>query len=266
MSRFTPSLSALRQRIAQIDLAPAAKACGVFSLGDDVVDARLGGGLGSGLARATLHEVFAESEEDAGAAAAFALILALRGGDMKKPILWVRDDRAERQVGRIYGLGLIALGADPNRFIIVHAPDELATLRAAADSVKCGAVGAVVIEPYGKAPALDLTASRRLALAAASSGVLTLVLRVGAEPSASAAQTRWSVKAGPSASLAANAPDHAALHVSLLRHRSGVAGFEACLEWNREEQICVLQNPAVQALSGGVSATALFGTDHAKTA
>jgi protein ImuA len=266
MSRFTPSLSALRQRIALIDPVPAAKAGGVFSLGDAVVDARLGGGLGSGLARATLHEVFAGEEEDAGAAAAFALILALRGGDMKKPILWVRDDRAERNVGRIYGLGLIALGADPKRFILVHAPDELATLRAAADSVKCGAVGAVMIEPYGKAPALDLTASRRLALAAASSGVLTLVLRVGAEPSASAAQTRWSVKTGPSAPLAANATGHVHLNVSLLRHRSGVAGFEACLEWNREQQICVLQHPAVEALSGGVSAAALFGTDHAKTA
>jgi protein ImuA len=262
MNRFTQNLPALRRRIALIDPAPAAKACGMFSLGDTVVDAQLGGGLG----RAALHEVFAGQEEDVGAAAAFTLILALRGGHATKPILWVRDDRVEKRAGRIYGPGLTELGADPSRFIIVHTPDELATLRAGADSVKCGAVGAVVIEPYGKACLLDLTTTRRLALAAASSGVLTLLLRVGAEPSASAAQTRWSVTTAPSAPLAANAPGHAFLNVSLLRHRSGVAGFEAFLEWNREQKICVSQTDTGQALSGGVFAAAVFGADRAKAA
>ena len=262
MIRLTHSLSALRQRVALINPEPAAKAGGVFLLGDDMVDARLGGGLG----RAALHEIFAGQEEDAGAAAAFALILALRGGDATKPILWVRDDRVEPSVGQIYGPGLVELGADPDRFIVVTAPDELATLRAAGDSVKCGAVGALVIEPYGKARALDLTATRRLALAAASSGVLTLLLRVGAEPSASAAQTRWSVCAAPSAPFAANAPGIGALNVNLLRHRSGIAGFETCLEWNRDEQICVSQTRGGAALSGDVPSPAFFGTDQAKAA
>jgi protein ImuA len=262
MIRLTQSLSALRQRVALINPTPAAKAGGAFLLGDDVVDARLGGGLG----RAALHEIFAGQEEDAGAAAAFALILTLRGGDATKPILWVRDDRVARSVGQIYGPGLVELGADPDRFIMVTAPDELATLRAAGDSVKCGAVGALVIEPYGKARALDLTATRRLALAAASSGVLTLLLRVGAEPSASAAQTRWSVCAASSEPLAANAPGIVTLNVNLLRHRSGVAGFEACLEWNRDQQICVSQTRGGAALSGGIPSSAFFGTDQAKAA
>ena len=262
MSRFTQNLSALRHRISLIDSARVVEVRGVFSLGDAIFDARLGGGLG----RAALHEVFAGQEEEAGAAAAFALILALRGGDDTKPILWVRDDRVERRTGQIYGPGLLELGADPSRFVIVSAPDELATLRAGADSVKCGAVGAVVIEPYGKASTLDLTATRRLALAAASSGVLTLLLRVGAAPSASAAQTRWCVSAAPSAPLAAHAPGAFLLNVTLLRHRAGVAGFETCLEWNREEQICVSQTQSGQALSGGFPASALFGTDQAAAA
>lgn len=262
MSRITSNLSALRKRIALINPASGPMAHGVFSLGDDMVDARLGGGLTC----AALHEVFAGEEGDAGSAAIFALILALRGGESTKPILWVRDDRVERHAGKVYGPGLVELGADPNRFILAHTPDELATLRAAADSVKCGAVGAVVIEPYGKARLLDLTATRRLALAAAASGVLTLLLRVGAAPSASAAQTRWRVVAAPSAPLAANAPGRALLHVNLLRHRLGVAGFETFLEWNREHQICVSHPAAGQALSGGVPAAALIGTDHARAA
>jgi protein ImuA len=262
MSRIPQSLAALRDRIARIDPAPSAKASGAFTLGDVALDGR----LGAGLARAALHEVFAGQEEDAGAAAAFALILALRGGDRAKPVLWVRDDRVARGAGQIYGPGLAELGADPARFILVSAPDELATLRAAADAVKCGALGAVVIEPYGKARRLDLTATRRLALAAASSGVLALVLRVGAQPSASAAQTRWSVSAAPSGPFPAQAPGAVALNISLLRHRGGVASFDACLEWNRDQHICVSRLRAEEALSGRLPAAALVGTDQAKAA
>ncbi len=261
MSRSSHTLSVLRQRIARLDPAPIVKANGIFALGADYVDQRLRGGL----ACAALHEVFAD-EADAGAAAAFALILALRGRTVAKPILWIREDRVERHSGALYGPGLVALGADPDRFIFVHAPDELGALRAAADSVKCGGLGAVVVEPYGKARALDLTASRRLALAAGTSGVLTLLLRVGAEPSPSAAQTRWQVSSAPSIPLEGNAPGAPAFDVTLLRHRAGIAGFNARLEWDREQQICVEQEAREQTLSGGVSAVASFREDQAKAA
>jgi protein ImuA len=261
MSRPQYSLSALRQRIAQLNPAPIAKADGLFTLGAGRIDQRLGGGL----ARAALHEVFGD-EWDASAALAFALILALRGGVPTKPILWIREDRAERRSGKLYGPGLVELGANPDRFIFVHAPDELATLRAAADSVKCAGIGAVVIEPYGKARALDLTATRRLALAAGASGVLTLLLRVGAEPIASAAQTRWQVGAAPSVPLEGNAPGVPAFEVTLLRHRAGIAGFNARLEWDRDQQICIEQDRSGQALSSGVSATAVFRENQAKAA
>jgi protein ImuA len=261
MSRPKHIFSALRQRIARPDPAPLDKADGVFALGAERVDQRLHGGLTC----AALHEIFAE-EADAGAAMAFAIILALRGGALAKPILWIREDRVGRQSGGLYGPGLVALGADPDSFIFVHAPDELATLRAGADSVKCGGLGAVVIEPYGKARALDLTASRRLALAAGASGVLTLLLRVGAEPMPSAAQTRWHVAAAPSVSLEANAPGAPMFDLTLLRHRAGIAGFTARLEWDREKQICVEQSGRGQALSGGVSTIARFGEGQAKAA
>jgi protein ImuA len=266
MSRNQSNISALRQRIARLDPASDMAATSMFALGAERIDARLGGGL----ACAALHEVFAAQEEEASAAAAFAIILALRAmlvsGDATKPILWIRDDRAERRCGRLYGPGLVELGVDPDRLILVNTPDELSTLRAGADGVKCGAVGAVVIEPYGKVRALDLTATRRLSLAAAASGVLTLLLRVAAEPAASAAQTRWRVAAAPSVPLAANAPGTSAFDVALLRHRSGIAGFETRLEWNRDQHICVEGRAPETAISRFVSAPAVFGTDQAKAA
>lgn len=266
MSRSEQSLSALRQRLAQLDPTPRVRPGGTFTLGAEHIDARLGGGL----VCAALHELFAQ-EEDAGVAAAFALMLAVRGGDRHKPILWVRDDRAGRSSGQIYGPGLIALGADPERFIFIHAPDELAVLRAGAECIKCAGIGAVVIEPYRKAPSLDLTATRRLAMAAASSGVLSLLLRVGADPAPSAAQTRWQVAAASSVPLEGNAPGCPAFAVTLLRHRAGIAGFNACLEWDRDQQICVEQSRDIQAitrplLSGGVSAAAVLRSDQAQAA
>ena len=66
------------------------------------------------------------------------------------------------------------------------APDAKALLRGAADAARCAGLGALVVECWGKCPELDLTASRRLALAAEQSGVTLLMLRLEAEPSPSA--------------------------------------------------------------------------------
>jgi protein ImuA len=171
----------------------------------------------------------------------------------------VREDKGERAGGRLCAAGLAELGFDPDRLIQISAPDTLAVLRAGADSVKCGQVGAVVIEPWGKAPLLDLTASRRLSMAAAASGVLTLMLRVDAVPVPSAAQTRWEVASAPSAPLAACAPGFPAFDISLLRHRGGISGLAARLEWNRDERKFAL-------LSGSASADAAVGADQARKA
>lgn len=225
MSRESSLLSALRTQIS----APAEAVVWPFvATGSAVADARLGGGL----ARGALHELYADEGHHAGAAG-FALLVALCG-DVGKPLIWVREDRGERGDGRLHGPGLAELGADPARVILVTGRDALSVLRAAAEIVGCSAVGTVVVEPFGQAPALDLTASRRLALAAARSGVLALVLRAGATPVPSAAATRWRVAAAPSGALAADAPGPPAFDISLLRHRSGIAGFDARVEWDRD--------------------------------
>lgn len=245
----TPVEAGLVRASAEAGLRRDVRVAGAcLSFGPAWLDDRLGGGL----AEAALHEIHAGSEADIGAATGFALLLALRCG-RPGPLVWLRDDRA-RMNGRPYGLGLAGLGLDPARLLLVQAPDTLAVLRAGAEAVQCGAVGVVVIEPWGKSPALDLTATRRLALAAARSGVLTLLLRSG-EARPSAAQSRWGVKAALSEALAANAPGHPAFDISLLRHRGGIAGFETRLEWNRDRR--VFCRAAGEALPGAVPAAAV---------
>lgn len=215
--------------------------------------------LGGGLVRGGLHEIFAADVEDGSAAIAFAAMLAVRATRDHKPLLWVREDRGVRNAGVLHAPGLIEIGCDPDRIVIVTARDTLGLLRAGVDSIKCGQAGAVVLEPWGKAAALDLTASRRLAMAAAASGVFTLVVRVEATPMPSAAQSRWQVSAASSIPLAANAPGHPAFDIALLRHRGGIAGFEARLEWNRDYR-------HFAPLSGSIPAPAAIRADQARQA
>jgi protein ImuA len=221
--------------------------------GVDALDHRIGGGL----VQHALHEVFAAASEDASAASGFALMTAIRACPPGRPVLWVREQRCSRNSGQLHAPGLLELGLDPASLILVEAPDTLAALRAGADIVKCGQVGAVVIEPWGKAPLLDLTASRRLSMAAAASSVLTLVVRVEATPMPSAAQTRWQVASAPSSPLPAEAPGHPAFDITLLRHRGGIAGFETRVEWNRDTR-------SFAPLPGGLPAVPAVGADQAQ--
>jgi protein ImuA len=191
------------------------------------------------LVRGRLHEIFAPDAGDAASAAGFAAMLALRlqGETPDAPLLWLRAGNAARQGGGLYAPGLIELGGDPARLLLAEAPDVLTLLRCANDAARCAGLAGVVIESWGRMPAFDLTASRRLALAARDSGVTLLMLRLGAEPMPSAAETRWSIAAATSAGLEANAPGPPAFEIELLRWRSGPAGLRRRVEWNRDERI-----------------------------
>jgi protein ImuA len=242
MSRPTPSVAALRSRLAllqQVGLA-CAPAAPPVSLGVADVDARIDGGL----TRAALHELFAAGLADVSALAGFAILLAVRAQIGTKPVIWVREDRGDRNNGRLYAQGLVDLGADPDRFMIVHAP-----------------------EPWGKARELDLTASRRLSMAAARSGVMTLLLRSGADPGPSAALTRWRIGCAPSRLLEEDeggamstewdeyASGSPVFDIEMLRHRGGLPSFTARLEWNRDRSS--FETP----LFGDLSAVSALGTD-----
>jgi protein ImuA len=240
----------LRARIARIERQRPVDAPALTPLGLAGLDAALGGGL----ARGRLHELYATEPEDGPAAAGFAAMLACTLLPAGAPLLWLRQDEAERGTGRLHAPGLAEIGLDPARLLLGVLPDPVTLLRAAADAMRCADIGAVVIEPWRDPKMLDLTASRRLAVAAEGSGVTALMLRARAEPAPSAAQTRWAVRAAPSVALEAQAPGYPSFEVELLRQRGRPAGGTWRLDWDRE-RVRFGESPA----SGAVAAAAERG-------
>ncbi|QNA86482.1 hypothetical protein G4G27_22730 [Sphingomonas sp. So64.6b] len=233
MAESLSPLTALRQRIAAMAGVQAAESANLASLGHAGIDARLEGGL----ARGQLHEVIAGEADDASSAAGFASMLARRIVPANATIIWLREGEAQHGGGGLYAPGLVDLGIDPARLVIGVLPDALSLLRVAAEVVRCPDVGVAVIELWKSPRALDLTATRRLAVAAESSGVTALLLRVAAEEAPSAAHTRWRVRSVAALPLEADAPGHTALEVELVRQRGGRAGGRWILEWDRDQAI-----------------------------
>nr|WP_174285640.1 hypothetical protein [Sphingomonas bacterium] len=188
--------------------------------------------LTDGLGRAQLHELFAIDADEAAAAAGFAVAVAIAGKAL--PVLWLRTMTAERRGGRLRAGGLGELGLDSRAVVLGVVADEAALLRAAADAARCPGLGTLIVEAWGPAPGIDLTATRRLMLAAEASGATVLMVRIGAEPRPSATATRWSVAAAPSTALDADAPGVPAFAVECLRRRGGPAGRQWRVEWDRD--------------------------------
>src|SRR6202011_4932056 len=116
----------------------------------------------------------------------------------RRPLVWVRQDFSEIELGALSMSGWAELGLDPRCVVSVRAADADTALRTAADALACDAVGVVVLEVWGEVRQLDLVASRKLTLAAQASGVTGLLLRMAAEPQPSTAETRWIVRAAHS--------------------------------------------------------------------
>jgi protein ImuA len=228
---------------------------GAVALGESWLDAMLSGGL-----RADgLHEFHAAEPLDAAAALGFSLLAArLRRALDGRPLVWARQDDAP---GLPYGPGLVELGVDPDAVALLMLPDGKALLRAGLDCVRDGAAAAVLLELHGRQPLLDLTATRRLALAGAESGTMVLVARSAGPPVPSACHTRWRVAAAPSQPLPADAPGHPAFALTLLRHRGGREGLAITLEWNRDTASFRECHISARApLPGAVPALAAGGT------
>ncbi|WP_343056620.1 hypothetical protein [Sphingobium subterraneum] len=183
-----------------------------------------------------MHEFYARETDDASAVAGFVIGLALPMA-AGRTILWLRPRHAARRGGILQASGWAELGGSPGACLFALLADDKALLHAALEGVRCPALGAVVVESWGRIRELDLTASRRLALAAEKSGVPLFLLRVDAQPVPSAAQTRWQVAAAPSCALPGNAPGLPAFDIELLRQRGGSAGGRWRLEWDRERSI-----------------------------
>lgn len=215
--------------------------------------------LGGGLAYGRIHEIHAAEVDDAAATAGFAMAVASGmakvNGPARRGVLWLRSRRSVREGGWLQASGWAELGGAPGAGLLAVLPDTMALLRAAVDALRCRALGAVIVEDRGRMPELDLTASRRLALAAEQSGVPLCLVRIDAQPVPSAAHTRWQVASAPSRALPGHAPGMPTFDVTLLRQRSGPAGLGWRLEWNRDR--CAFDDAA---LSGAVVSVSVYGS------
>lgn len=232
------TLARLRDRIARIETDHGGGMPGRASLGHEKADAVLQGGL----ARGAMHEVFAEGRHSA-AASGFIAGLAQRVC-ANRPLLWVRQDFAARESGALSMDGWRELGLDPCLLVTVHVPGVESALRTAADALACDALGAVVMETWGETRLLDLVASRRLTLAARTSGVTGLLLRVAATPLPSTAETRWIVRPARSPPCEAwQAWGAPVFETRLVRNRHGQTG-QWIMEWSCDE--CLFRDVSIR--------------------
>ncbi|WP_395459002.1 ImuA family protein [Azospirillum melinis] len=188
-------LADLRARIRRIEGA-GGEGGRTLAFGIDSVDGHLPDG---GLPLGCLHAVAAD---DPGAGTGFAVALLARLATPKRPVLWILRGRD------LYAPGLAAYGLTPDRLVAVRAVRPVDALWAMEEALRCSTLSAVLGELEG----LELAASRRLQLAAESSGVTGFLLDASAGASdgrnrriaggraegLSAAVTRWRLDAVPS--------------------------------------------------------------------
>lgn len=224
----TVTLSALKERIRRLESDGRAER-GALPFGVPSVDSRLPGG---GLALGALHEVAggADGALHGAAAALFAAGIMAR---LKGPILWCVTHRD------LFAPALAQAGLHPDRVIYVEAETQKSVLACMEEGLRHGGLAGVVAETAG----LDMTASRRLQLAAEGSGALGVVVRRWrrsaeaadfGQPTASV--TRWRVTALPSSPLPVAGVGRPRWLIELIRCRAGESAdfeLEACDETGR---------------------------------
>ena len=246
------TLHHLQRTLAQIDPAGRSKASGhLLSLRVGAIDQALGGGLALG----ALHELAPPLCFHAGAAAGFALALATLA--QSRQVLWIQNAFVRIEVGAPYGLGLDCFGLPMERLHVLVVPRAIDALWAMEEALKCRTVMAVIAEFIGDERSIDLTAMRRLSLAARVGGGLGLLLRYRACAAPSTAVTRWEVASAPSVSDQFGGLGHTTFALSLTKNRYGPCG-RWILPWDHYEHVFL---PA--ALSLGVAETAGDRSDRA---
>jgi protein ImuA len=217
------AIDRLRERIRHMEQGDRPRHP-VLPFGLPPVDGRLPLG---GLRLGALHEV---ADGGPGAAHATATVLFAAGilARLDGPVLWCLTYRD------LFAPALAGAGLHPDRVIYAEAGDETGVLQAVEEGLRHGGLACVV----GEAGRLPMTASRRLQLAAETSGVLGLILRRWRHPAAaaafdqpSAAASRWRITVLPSSSLPVAGVGRARWRVDLVRCR-GAEPFswelEAC--------------------------------------
>lgn len=138
----------------------------------------------------SLSEVFPAAAMDP--AALGFIITQLR--HVRAPILWVQDRLSRKEAGQISVASLRV----SRPMIMVDVSRAVDVLWAMEDGLRCKSLGAVIGEVWGDAPAVNFTATKRLAIRAEASGVPCWLVRRSASPDLSAARNRWRIASLPS--------------------------------------------------------------------
>jgi protein ImuA len=219
----TASLADLRKQIEGIDRVHA-RTRKVLAFDVPEIDARLPGG---GLALGALHEITggANGAVDGAVPAAFAAGIAARTGGK---VLWAYTQPD------LFAPALAQSGLKADQVVFFEAMDETTLLKGFETVLRHGALSAVVAE-LGD---LSHLASKRLQLAAETSGTLALAIRRWKRPvdarafgNETAAFTRWRVTEINSIPLPVRGVGRARWHLELMRCRGGKCAdfdIEAC--------------------------------------
>lgn len=226
------TLSRLRRAVAEIegsDLSALETGERVLPLGAEAIDAALGGGLALG----HLHECAPAAPLHLGAALGFVLALTAHAAPGKR-ILWIQPDFAGIEGGALYGVGLSAFGLPMERVLLLRVARPVDVLWAMEEGLKSRVLSAVIAELTEAGAAADLTATRRLTLAARDGGGLGFLLRHRLSPEPSAAATRWAIAAASSLPDSFGGLGRTAFTLSLVKNRRGPLG-RWTIAWDQHE-------------------------------
>jgi protein ImuA len=214
-------LEALRRQIAMAQ-SFSPKSDEQIPLGIAEVDVCLNGGLACG----ALHEIAAADHRSIPAALGFLLALS---SPVYGAILWPFA-KTIPAFGLPYAPGLRFFGFDPSRFLFARCATPRECLWTMEEGLRLGGIAAVI---GARAKAMDLTASRRLQLAAEQTNTPVFLLRSYNDHAPSAAVTRWRVSPAPSAHDQFGFCKNARFHVALDYARGGKTG-DWVMEWDHD--------------------------------
>jgi len=235
-----PVAADLREKVRRLERAHSAQRAGqqAVSLGVPAIDAVL---PSNGLLTGALHEIEAGPAPSGrvashdGAALGFAAHLLGRFGTLRPngTLLWCRRPFGASDAPP-YAAALAAW-FDPARLLMVTVRRDEDLFWAMEEGLRCPGMAAVLAETR----ATDLTAGRRLSLAAEKSGVPVLLLRGQPAPPQSVCTTRWRVASATSHSTPGlNDVGASRWRAELRRNRFGAPSVTETptwlLEWNDE--------------------------------
>jgi protein ImuA len=249
------TLQHLRKALAGIDpsLGPSLpEPEQMIGTGVPDIDAALGGGV----PRGALHEISPPAPLHLAAATGLAMAFTARACGAKGQTLWIVTELALMEGGGPYGPGLDLFGLPSASVLVLRVSRAVDALWAMEEALRCRALKSVIAELGDDTVADDLTATRRLMLAAREGSCPGFFLRYRSTEAPSAAATRWMVSAAPSRPDFYGGLGRTRFELSLRKNRRGPCG-RWIIEWDHHERIL---QPAVSVV---VAPAALDRPDRA---